>query len=65
MKPLALALLLATSLPTRAQRTDSVTVEARAWNRDKDRKVVYSPWRPYQSMTLSRLPGYRPGPTPA
>ncbi|MDJ0367490.1 hypothetical protein QMK33_20260 [Hymenobacter sp. H14-R3] len=57
---LALGLLLLGPAAAHAQRADSVTVEARAWNRDKNRQVVYSPWKPYQSMTLKRLPGFKP-----
>ena len=48
-----------------AQSTDSVTVEARMWNRDKNRQVVYSDWLPFRSVTLDRLPGFTPKPAPA
>lgn len=54
---LALPLL---SLPAHAQIADSLTVESRAWNRDKNRQVVYSAWRPYKSLTVDRLPGFKP-----
>lgn len=46
-------------------QTDSVTVEARKWSRDKNRKVVYSDWQPFRAMTVDRLPGFKPQPQPA
>ena len=52
------------SLSAYAQKADSLTVEARAWNRDKNRQVVYSPWKAYQSLTVDRLPGFKPRPAP-
>ena len=56
--------LLAIGLPAYAQKADSLIIEARAWNRDNNRKVVYSDWRPYKSLTVDRLPGFKPKPVP-
>ena len=58
-------LLLAVGSAGYAQSQDSLTVEARKWNRDKNRQVVYSDWLPFKSMTVDRLPGFQPRPAPS
>ncbi len=41
-------------------QTDSVTVDAREWSRDKNRQIQYSDWKPFRAMTIDRLSGFKP-----